>query len=99
MSEKITPQITLRVAELSRLALDENQVEQFSNQLSSILQHADDISALDLEGIEPTSHPYPLKNVLREDVVKEGTQEFKDAVLAVAPSNEKGQFKVPSILG
>lgn len=99
MSEKITPEITKKVAALSRLDLSEEEVKQFSSQLSSVLQHADDMEALDLTDIEPTSHPYPLKNVLRDDVVASQDEKFKEDVLEAAPDSEDEQFKVPSILG
>ncbi len=69
MAEEITPEIAKKIAELSRLSLNEEQIERFRAQLSSILDHAAEMDELDLKDLEPTSHPYPLKNVLREDEV------------------------------
>lgn len=101
MSEEITPEITLKVAELSRLSLSEEEVQKFSTQLSSVLKHAEDLEALDLSKVEPTSHPYPLKNVLREDIPSENQEKekFKDEVIEASPNSESEQFKVPPILG
>ena len=45
----------------------------------------------------PTSHPYPLVNVLRPDVA--GSTLAPDAALAGAPQAEEGRFRVPTILG
>ena len=97
MADEITPEITARVAELSRLEITADQRQRFTQQLASILRHAEDINALDLSGVPPTSHPYPLKNVLREDEPSEGLD--KNSVLDYAPETEAGQFKVPPILG
>jgi len=52
---------------------------------------------LDLTGVEPTSHPLPLVNVLRPDVPGEPVD--RDEVLAAAPSVEDHQFRVPPALG
>jgi aspartyl-tRNA(Asn)/glutamyl-tRNA(Gln) amidotransferase subunit C len=85
------------VAKLARLELTDEQLDVFTPQLVAILDHAADVEALDLTGVEPTSHPYPLKNVWRPDVARDaGT---RDAVLAMAPDAEDGMFRVPPVLG
>ena len=53
------------------------------------------MAALDTEGVEPTSHPMPLINVLRPDARRPG---LRDHVLAKAPAAEDGRFRVPRIL-
>ncbi len=62
-----------------------------------MLDHADDVEALDLAGVPPTAHPLPLVNVLRDDVVRPSLD--RDEVLAAAPAVEDGRFRVPPILG
>ena len=57
----------LHVARLSRLKLEEAEVTAMQGDLSSILDHVDRLSEIDIEGVEPTSHVVPLENVLRED--------------------------------
>ena len=85
------------VAKLARLELTDEQLDVFTPQLAAILEHAADGEALDLTGVEPTSHPIPLTNVWRDDVPRDaGT---RDAVLAAAPAAEDGMFRVPSVLG
>ena len=85
------------VAKLARLDLSDEELDTFTPQLAAILEHAADVEALDLTDVEPTSHPYPLVNVTRPDVVHDAG--IRDAVLAVAPSAEDGMFRVPPVLG
>ena len=56
-----------------------------------------DVEALDVGDVPPTSHPYPLQNVLRPDERRPSLD--RDAVLAGAPDTEAGQFRVPPVLG
>ena len=97
MSARITRDDVAHVATLARLSLDDAELDRFTGQLASVLEHAADVAALDLEDVPPTSHPLPLTNVLRPDVV--GPTPDRDEVLAAAPDTERGQFKVPTILG
>ena len=85
------------VAKLARLQLTDEQLDTFTPQLAAILAHAADVEALDLADVPPTSHPYPLANVMRPDVVR--ISGIRDAVLAEAPSVEDGMFSVPPVLG
>ena len=85
------------MARLARLDLTDDELEHYTGQLAAILDHAADIEALDLEGVEPMTHPVPLRNVLREDVVRPCLD--RDEVLAAAPAAESGRFRVPPILG
>lgn len=85
------------VAALARLRLADDELDTFTGQLAAVLDHAADVAALDVEGVEPTSHPWPLVNVLRPDEVRPGTD--RDEVLAAAPVAEAGRFRVPPVLG
>jgi aspartyl-tRNA(Asn)/glutamyl-tRNA(Gln) amidotransferase subunit C len=85
------------VARLARLELTEDELELFTAQLAAVLEHAADVEALDVGDVPPTMHPYPLRNVLRDDEVRPGVD--RDEVLREAPSSEAGRFKVPPILG
>ncbi len=97
MSARITSDDVAHVARLARLELRPEQVEVFTGQLAAILEHAEDVEALDLAGVEPTSHPFPLVNVLRAD--EPGPTLPNDEALAAAPQAEDGRFRVPTILG
>ena len=85
------------MARLARLDLTADELDHYTDQLAAILDHAADIEALDLDGVEPMTHPVPLTNVLRDDV--EVPCLDRDEVLAAAPAAESGRFKVPPILG
>jgi aspartyl-tRNA(Asn)/glutamyl-tRNA(Gln) amidotransferase subunit C len=97
MSRRLSPSDVAHVAQLARLALTADEVEQLTEQLTVILDHAQDVAALDLEGVPPTAHPLPLTNVLRPDDVRPSLD--RDEVLAQAPSTEDHRFRVPRILG
>ncbi len=93
----ITAADVVKVAGLARLTLTEAEVEMFTGQLQTILDHAGDVAALDLDDVEPTSHPYPLQNVTRPDEVRPCLDRAE--VLAEAPATEDGMFRVPPVLG
>jgi aspartyl-tRNA(Asn)/glutamyl-tRNA(Gln) amidotransferase subunit C len=84
------------VARLARLALSDEEREQMRAELSDILEHAGRIRALDLDGVEPTSHPVRLLNVARPDEVRPSLSQ--EEALACAPAAENGRFKVPRII-
>ncbi len=96
MSERLSRDDVAHVARLAHLALSDAELDQFTGQLAAVLDHAADVEALDVAGVEPTAHPYPLANVLRDDVV--GPVLDRDEVLAQAPRAEGGRFHVPAIL-
>jgi aspartyl-tRNA(Asn)/glutamyl-tRNA(Gln) amidotransferase subunit C len=101
MAASGTPRITredvIHVATLARLSLDDEELDRFTVQLAAVLEHADDVASLDTEGVPPTSHPFPLVNVLRDDEVRPSLD--RDEVLAAAPAVEDRRFKVPPVLG
>lgn len=84
------------VARLARLDLTDEERERMQKELTVILGHADNIQALDLDDVPPTSHPLPLSNVLRADVARRSLA--PDEALANAPAVEDGRFRVPRII-
>jgi aspartyl-tRNA(Asn)/glutamyl-tRNA(Gln) amidotransferase subunit C len=84
------------VARLARLALTDAELERMSLELSQILEHAEKIQELELDGVEPTRQPVPLRNVMREDRVTPSLSQ--DEALANAPAAEDGRFRVPRII-
>ncbi len=97
MSDRISPADVAHVARLARLELEPAELERYTEQLGSMLEHFRDIDALDLTGVEPMNQPMPLQNVLRDDVI--GATLDREEVLAAAPAAEDGRFRVPPILG
>ena len=97
MAPRITADDVAYVARLARLELSAQELERFTVQLGAVLDHAADVEALDVGGVEPTAHPLSLHNVLRDDVPRESLE--RDDVLAGAPSVEDHRFRVPPVLG
>jgi aspartyl-tRNA(Asn)/glutamyl-tRNA(Gln) amidotransferase subunit C len=87
----------VHVAKLARLDLTEDELELFTPQLAAVIEHAADVEALDLADVPPTAHPYPLRNVLRDDEITPSLD--RDEVLSQAPAVEDRRFRVPPILG
>jgi aspartyl-tRNA(Asn)/glutamyl-tRNA(Gln) amidotransferase subunit C len=94
--EKITIKQVEHVANLARLRFDEEEKKRLAEQLGSILEYIDQLNKLDTTNVEPTSYAIPVKNVVREDVVK--TSFTQDEALANAPSPVDGLFEVPKII-
>ena len=84
------------VANLSRLAVTEQEALQFQKQLDAIITYAQQLNELDTENVEPTTHVLDMKNVWREDVAGNGFP-IKE-VLKNAPDHEDGQIRVPAII-
>lgn len=85
-----------KVAKLARLELSEEEKETFGSQMEQILTYMEQLNRLDTTGVEPTSHAIPIYNVFREDEVKPSFSH--EEVLAIAPDEEDGHFKVPRII-
>ena len=84
----------LHVARLARLRLGDEEVETMTGELSTVLDHIEKISELDLDGVEPTSHVVELENVLREDTPRPSLPRNK--ALEQAPDSDATGFRVPS---
>lgn len=93
---KIDESQVRRVAQLSRLELTDDEIKQFSTQLSAVVEYIEKLNELDTENVEPLAHCLPVHNVLREDVP--GPSLSNEAALANAPERAGEYFKVPKIL-
>ena len=95
----ITRADVAHLAGLARIQLDEEELDRLGADLGKILDAVVTVSeALEEAGeVEPMSHPTPIRNVFREDVVEPGLA--PDAALAAAPAREGQRFLVPKILG
>jgi aspartyl-tRNA(Asn)/glutamyl-tRNA(Gln) amidotransferase subunit C len=84
------------VAHLARLAVTDEEAEMLTEQLDKIIGFAEELKELDTDNVEPTTHVLELKNVLREDKVRNSVS--VDEAMKNAPAQKDGQFKVPNIL-
>jgi aspartyl-tRNA(Asn)/glutamyl-tRNA(Gln) amidotransferase subunit C len=96
MAKKIDQPQVRKVAKLSRLELTEAEVEEFTGQLSAILDYVEKMNELDTTNVEPLAHCLPVSNVFRQDRAKESLGTEK--TLANAPQRDEEFFKVPKIL-
>jgi len=85
-----------QVAFLGRLEMSDEELEMFTVQLSQILEYASMLDELDISEVAPTSHVIPMKNVFREDVVRDSYPIEK--VLANAPEPFGDFFRVPKVI-
>ena len=82
---------------LARIQLDDHEVERLTGQLSVIVDNIAKVSEVATPDVPATSHPIPLQNVFREDVV--GEMLTVAQVLQNAPDATEDRFKVTAILG
>ena len=94
---RITEDDVRHVARLARLDVTDDEVALFAQQLEAVLEHAQDVEALDTADVPATAHPLPVKNVFRDDMPRPSLDRAE--VLAMAPASEDDRFKVPRILG
>ena len=94
------PKITIaeveHVARLARLELRPEDKARMRAELDGILAYIDKLRALDVEGVEPTSHAVPLTNVMRDDEPRPSLP--RDEMLANAPDRHGDFFRVPKII-
>ena len=84
----------LHVARLARLELTDDEVERMASELSTILDHVDRMTELDLEGVPPTTHVVEVTGALRADETRPSWP--REVMLGAAPAERDGGFLVPS---
>lgn len=85
------------LADLARIDLSDAELDHLAPQLNVILESVASIQGVAGDDVVPTSHPIPMTNVFREDVVVPGLT--AEQALAAAPAQEDNKFSVPRILG
>jgi aspartyl-tRNA(Asn)/glutamyl-tRNA(Gln) amidotransferase subunit C len=93
----MTPETVRHLAELARIALTDDEITRLAGELSAIVDSVEAVQKVAGDDVPPTSHPIPLGNVFREDVVGQ-TLSTEDA-LAGAPDHDGSRFRVTAILG
>ncbi len=82
-----------KIARLSRLHVDEAQLEPLAEDLSGILKWIEQLGEVDVEGAEPMTSAVDMAAPLRKDDITDGG--VRDQVLANAPKSDDGFFVVP----
>lgn len=96
MSEFLTTDHVQRIAMLSRLECNDDEINNYARDLNRILEHIEQLNELDTETIEPTAHALKMVNVFRDDELQPSLS--NEQALANAPEKEQGHFKVPQII-
>ena len=91
----ITVKDVEHVAKLARLELTEEEKELYTKQLGDVLKYVDQMNEVDTSNVEPMSHAIDFVNVMREDEVH--YEQSKEELMANAPDEENGFFRVPKI--
>ncbi len=84
------------VAHLARLALSPEEEKKIGEQLGNILGYIEKLKEVDVTGVEPTAHAFPLVNVTRPDEVRPSLS--NEEALRNAPTQANGLFTVPKIV-
>lgn len=96
MSTAVDETMVRRIAKLARLNLSDDEVRQFADQIQDILGYVEQLSEVDIEGVEPMAHALPLTDVARDDAPHDPLP--PDLALANAPQREGEFFRVPPVL-
>jgi len=96
MSE-MTPDAVRHLAGLARIALSDEEVARLAGELGAIVEAVESVQSVATDDVPPTSHPVPLGNVFRDDVV--GETLTTEEASAVAPDHDGTRFRVTAILG
>lgn len=92
----ISPEEVLNIANLARLQIKQDEVEQYATDLSNIINLVEQMNTVDTKDIQPMAHPLDATQRLREDKVTEENQ--RDKFQAIAPSAKKGLYLVPKVI-
>jgi len=93
---KLSKKDVLKVANLARLTLTENEIERFSYELNKILDYVSKLSEISTDGIEPTSHPNITDTPFRKD---EPVDSFSvESALDNSPDKKDDFFRVPRVI-
>jgi aspartyl-tRNA(Asn)/glutamyl-tRNA(Gln) amidotransferase subunit C len=84
------------VAKLARLALSPEEKAKFAQQLGDVLHHIEQLSKVDVTGVEPTAHAFPVFNVWADDVAQPGLP--VEAALKNAPAQRQDMIVVPKVV-
>lgn len=93
MADIINDETIEYVGILAKLELSAEEKEEAKKDMGRMLDYIDKLNELDTTGVEPMSHVFPVSNVFREDAVANADE--RDSILANAPQQKDGAFKVP----
>ncbi|MBI2964835.1 MAG: Asp-tRNA(Asn)/Glu-tRNA(Gln) amidotransferase subunit GatC [Chloroflexi bacterium] len=93
----LTPDDVRRVAQLTRIAMTDREVETLQAQLAKVLDHFQSLRQVDTDGVEPTGHATATTSVMRDDETRPSLP--REAVLRNAPEVDEPFIRVKPVLG
>lgn len=85
-----------KIAHLARIAVAENEIEHLRGEINNMLAFVEQLSEVNVDGVEPTASVEDMKLKMRDDVVNDGGYAVR--VLANAPAADDGFFQVPKVV-
>ncbi|MBO9631028.1 Asp-tRNA(Asn)/Glu-tRNA(Gln) amidotransferase subunit GatC [Shinella sp. AETb1-6] len=85
-----------RVARLARIAVSEEEANRMTGELNGILGFVEQLSEVNVEGVEPMTSVTPMEMRKRQDIVNDGNK--ADAIVANAPATDRNFFQVPKVV-
>ena len=92
----VTEEVVRNIDELVQLKVDDADIQQLTKGMQNILALADQMQAIDTDGIEPVSNPLDASQKLRPDAITEGNQ--RELFQSIAPATEAGLYLVPRVV-
>ena len=92
----VTEEVVKNIAELVQLKVDDAEIQQLTEGMQNILALADQMQAIDTEGVEPVSNPLDASQKLRPDAITEKNQ--RELFQSLAPVSESGLYLVPRVV-
>ena len=84
------------IAKLSKLNVGDEKLDKMTSDLSSIVEFANNLSTIDIDGVRPTAHILDIKNVFRKDEVSDSYN--REEILKNAPESQAGCISVPKVV-
>jgi len=95
----ISKEQTKHIAKLARIELNKKEIEKYQGELSKILDYIEKLKEVNVEGIQPMSHPVEIKNVMREDKRKQEEEgKMGEKLLEMMPDKKNRYLKTKGIL-
>ncbi len=92
----LTKEEIIKISQLARIALTDQEVEKFQKELSAVLDYVEELKNVNVEGLEEVSQVTGLVNVQRDDKIV--NSEILEDIFKNAPEMKDGYFKVKAIL-
>ena len=93
---EVTEEVVRNIAELVQLKVDDADLKQLAEGMQNILALADQMQAINTEGVEPVSNPLDASQKLRPDLVTEENQ--RELFQSLAPATQSGLYLVPRVV-